>query len=249
MKSSVPEYIPPGRGANSYHRQQQNQNNEENDSNYDLQRASIINRREKPKAELLIEPQKHSEPIYQTDIRRNHSSPNTEKDLEDKPQDIQGGIKSKFYVSELDYHIPDLNVTHYSSDQGSVKSCGTDGCTVTTGTTVQVSNGITAKLRRVFKRKKSKTNERHENLPMSIATAEAAKHDNMKANPLIKETPQGLISQHSSKGSDGKSNNVRHDEEDDIRDTSQPQQQRNSMLSFFQNIFECCTTDEDIFLE
>jgi hypothetical protein len=249
MKSSVPEYIPPGRGANSYHRQQQNQNNEGDSSNYDLQRASIINRREKPKAELLIEPERPSEPIYQTDIRRNHSSTNTEKDLGDKPQDKQGGLKSKFYVSELDYHIPDLNVTHYSSDQGSVKSCGTDGCTVTTGTTVQVSNGITAKLRRVFKRKKSKSNEKHENLPMSITTAEVANHDNMQANPLVEETPQGLISQRLSRGSDGKSDNVRNDGEDDIRDTSQPQQKRNFTLSFIQNIFECCTTDEDIFLE
>lgn len=150
------------------------------------------------------------------------------KDLGDKRQN---GTKSKFYVSELDYHIPDLNVTHDSVDQGSVKSCGTDGCTVTTGTTVQMSNGITARLRRIFKRKNGKRNVKHEHVPVSIAEMEVADRDNTQANPV--EVQKSL----------------NDDNEDDIRDISQPRQKQKFMMSFFQDLFECCTTDEDIFLE
>jgi hypothetical protein len=150
------------------------------------------------------------------------------KDLRDKRQN---GTKSKFYVSELDYHIPDLNATHDSLDQGSVKSCGTDGFTVTTGTTVQMSNGITARLRRIFKRKNGKKNVKHENVPVSIAAMEIVDRDNTQANPVKLQ----------------KSSN--DDNEDDIRDISQPRQKQKFMLSFFQDLFECCTTDEDLFLE
>jgi len=188
-----------------------------------------------------------------TTILNNHGDNRTNR---------QGNVNSKFYVSELDYHIPDLNVTHDSLDQRSVKSCGTDdGCTVTTGTTIQASNGITARLRKAFKRKNGKRNEEQKNVPVSIAAAGMVDRDNTQTNPLdlqkdanhsldeLKETSQRLIAQHSQTRNDTENQSDHDNNEDDIRDTSQSNPKQSAIMSFFQHLFECCTTDDDIFLE
>lgn len=90
MKSSVPEYIPPGRGASSWitRSPHQHHNYEEHhdgrDNNNVLHNAFYHNsqyasmKREKPKAELLIQPQR-SQSLNQTDVRRNHYSTKSER--------------------------------------------------------------------------------------------------------------------------------------------------------------------------
>ena len=141
MKSSVPEYIPPGRGVSSWitsspHRQEQHYkeihhgwNDSQNAFHYDLHRASIMNRREKPKAELLIQPQKQSESLYQTDIRRNHYSTNSERvglKLHVNSQDnlttsnptpavVTPTFSEISQLNDSDFHGPQQYVFHSSS--------------------------------------------------------------------------------------------------------------------------------------
>lgn len=188
-----------------------------------------------------------------------------------KPNRVKENRIHGLYLSESDYRIPDLNTTYDSIDQSSIKSVGTDGVTVTTGTTVHVSNGMTARLKKIFQRKltRKQQGKSKASIPQSIQTFDDSRKKIMNENSTvsileelreksgIRDSRDAMaIILRNARIEQSTAPTVRIEEEDDddddddVRDRSREHfSERTFTLSFVKNLFECCTTDEDVFSE